>query len=124
VPQPGKLGPWLRDGLGADGGLLAARALVRLQIVMFRPMHAHAVLTPLDEREARYRATEEHAAPAHGAQNHGVAPPMALLHGGPVRAPQAPGARNVPSLLLGVLLLALALQGWNTASLCLWRLPR
>jgi len=108
VPKPDKLGPSLQCALAIYGASLAVRSLVRMQVKLWRPTEQRSSIIPeLDSR-----------LPVDGPD----APPMPKLD------PIVPGRSflwrsNFPGFVIGLLLLAIALDGWKMDSLCLARLP-
>jgi hypothetical protein len=109
APPPDELGEWLRRALGAYGFLLAARAFVRFSAGLFpRPRALTPAIAEIDARAPR--------------EAEDILPPLPALE----RAEPANtigGAGEVRTFLLGNVLFWLALAGWNTHSLCLFRLP-
>ena len=109
TPAPDELGPWLRDSIGFYGALQVARSLVRLRAGLFRP---ERVLTPA--------VAEIDTRAPHQAEDM-LAPMQKLERAEPARIVSWFG--DVRALLAGAVLLAVALEGWNTHSLCLFKLP-
>ena len=111
LPPPDKLGPVLRVAIGCSGAALALRALIRMQIAMFTPAPAHTLgVDPSQMILTEIEVDAPHLALA--ATHSDVAADTSFLR-----------RSNVPGFLIGVVLLGSAITGWNTASLCLLRLP-
>ena len=109
APAADSLGPWLRQAAGFYGGLLLARSLLRFWAGMSRRERA---LTPAI-------ADIDMRAP-HEAED--ILPPLpAMQRAEPAHVIGWFG--DIRGLLVGAVLLAVALAGWNTHSLCLFKLP-
>jgi hypothetical protein len=108
VPKPDKLGPWLQCALGSYGAALALRSLVRMQVSLWRPPAKTSSIIP--ELDARLPVDGPDAPPMPKLDT--VVPDRSFL----LRS-------NFPGFVAGLLLLAIALDGWNMDSLCLARLP-
>lgn len=110
APAPAKLGSWLRACIGLYGVLLSMRSLLRAQQSMYA---REAALTPsIPEVDRRAPVEEDDALP----------PMMALERSEP--EPRKISSSNIPAFIIGALLMAVALVGWDTNSTCLFRLPR
>ncbi len=108
LPAPDEFGPLLRWSFGYLGGAMALRALVRMQITLFRaPDHT----TPSLVVETAGLPAEDMGAPQ-------------MLLERPEPDHRVVSKSNFPAFAIGVLLLAVALQGWKMNSLCLFRLPQ
>jgi hypothetical protein len=111
LPPPDKFGPALRAAIGCSGLALGLRALIRMQIAMFTPAEAHTLgVDPSQMTLTEIEMDAPHLALAAAPSD--VAADTSFLR-----------CSNVPSFLIGVVLLGSAITGWNTASLCLLRLP-
>jgi hypothetical protein len=109
APAPDKLGSWLRVCLGVYGVVLATRSLLRVQQAIYAREPA---LTPSIPEVDRRAPVEEVDA----------LPPMLTLERSEPE-PRIISTSNIPAFVVGALLMAIALVGWNTNSLCLLRLP-
>ena len=111
LPAPDKLGPLFRVSVGVCGALLALRAVLRMQFAIFAPPPAPTIgLVP-----ELMVPTEIEADAARLS--------LSMPHGDVAPTPSFWRHSNLPSFLAGVVLLGAALTGWNTASLCLLKLP-
>jgi hypothetical protein len=110
APAPGKLGPWLRVCVGVYGVVLATRSLLRVQQAIYAREPA---LTPSIPEVDRRAPVEEADA----------LPPMLTLERSEPE-PRMISTSNIPAFVVGALLLAISLVGWDTNSLCLFRLPQ
>jgi hypothetical protein len=110
IPEPDQFGPWLRAALAIDGALLAVRSVLRMLIRFFRPPAEGSTVIP--ELDARL--------PVH--QSEPLPPMPALEMAEPDRAVWS--RSNLPGVVLGAALFAIALVGWQMNSRCLLRLPQ
>lgn len=111
APKAAEMGGWLRFGCLLLGGALSVRYGRRFWgVLTYQPEPRVSIIPEIDARPV---ATELDGS---------VAPPMERLEA-PVPDPVLHMRRELAAFVAGLLLLFAALHGWNTASLCLARLP-